>query len=166
MAHETASRYDFSEEVDLAHPLSLRRVPVVQSPHLRFKYHVAVVIGPETWDWVPPGEEPTQREADQLVAYLDFRLRWYNGRHRAHMLESHPFDLDSGINTYTFKKSPEVGWQYNAATWTMHTWFPQNRMHDERFDSLEALLDYVQNLVPEKWAAFKAERPDLWSEVI
>ena len=154
---------DFGQEVNLAHPLSSRRVPVVRSTHLRFKYHVAVIIGPEDWDWVPPGEEPTSQEADQLVAYLDYRLRWYNDRYRQQMFEAHPFDLDSGVNTFTFKKDPIVGWQYNAATWTLHRWYPQEQVHNQRHDSLEALLDYVQNLTPEKWAAFKAEQPDRWS---
>lgn len=149
---------DFSE-VDHDHPLSRRRVPVLKGPHCRWKYHVAVVIAEADSLW-GAGLEPTEQESDQLAAYLEHRMDWYNHSYRAHVRAGAPYDVDGTVNTFTFRKCPLVGWQYNAATWSTHTWFPQMNIHPQRFESLEALLDHIYTFGDDKptqgWLGFKA----------
>lgn len=152
---------EFADEVNLDHPLSARRVPVLSNPFPRWKYHVAVVINPDEDALYGPSLEPTPEEAEQLVAYLDYRLTDYYQHYREQMRQR-PFDVDGTINTYTFRKDPTVGWQYNAMTWTLHVWFPQIRLHEQRFETLEALIDHIHTYGGElyhRWAEFKATSP-------
>lgn len=156
---------EFADEVDLDHPLSKRRVPVLHGSHPRWKYHVAVVINPDGGVFRAEGVglEPTPEEVEQLVAYLDYRLTYYNLNYRQKML-ARPFDLDDAVNTYSFRKDPELGWTYNMATWVAGpTWVPSRYPEDSRrFPTLEALIDHIHTYGGElyhRWAEFKATSP-------
>ena len=155
------------DEVVRDHPLVARRLPVLRNHHPRWKYDVALVVNAEDDLW-GASEEPTVAESEQLVAYLEFRLRYYNEAWRQRMLDRYPFDIDGSVNTYTFRKCPEVGWQYNARSWTMHVWFPQRGLHEQRYATLEALLDKVNTYggdgPTQKWLDFKAESPAFGTE--
>lgn len=151
------------DEVVRDHPLVARRLPVLRSCHARMRYDIALVVNPDD-DLYGPSEEPTEAEAEQLLAYLEFRLRYYNDRWRQRMLDLYPFDLDETVNTYTFRKHVEAGWQYNVMTWRGGwPWFPARHIEGHQpMPSLEALLDHTKTFGAEpmqSWLDFKAESP-------
>lgn len=151
----------FDEISDWTHPLIARRVPVVATSHPRWKYHV-VLSKDNLWTH-DPNVETTEQENDQLVAYLDFRLRWYNESYRKQMFEKYPFDVDSGVNTIIFRKSWRFGWGYRMASFEGgYSWYPQWDKPETHYRDLVDLFDRVQNLVPERWEAFKTENPTIW----
>ena len=137
---------DFANDgVDIEHPLTKRRLPVLRDCYQRFKFHTAVVIGGP--DYMPREQdalEPEPFEVEQLCADLEYRMRYYNASYRRRVAARGPFDVDGTVNTHTFRKHPEHGWQYNVATWQYGpTWFPTPPWHEEGPFTLEALLDRV-----------------------
>lgn len=161
MAERVYTLADFADEVDVDHPLTARRIPVLRNCHSRFRYHVALVIGCAEWEDVA-ALEPTPQEVDQLTAYLEKHMRYYNDRYRAEVARRAPFDVDGTVNTHTFRKHPEHGWQYNVMTWTYGpSWFPTPPWHKAANLSLEALLDKINTIGDgppmQKWLDIKAE---------
>lgn len=107
-------------------------------------------------------KEPTPQEVDQLAVYLEKHMRYYNAAYRAKVEAQAPFDLDGTVNTHTFRKHPEHGWQYNVMTWRYGpTWFPTPPWHKPSYTTLEALLDKVNTFSDgppmQKWLDLKAE---------
>lgn len=154
---------EFADEVDIEHPLTARRIPVLRGTHPRWKYHVALVIGRHDWqDAADAGIEPEPFEVDQLCAYLEKHMRYYNASYRAMVEGRGPFDLDSTVNTHIFRKHPEHGWQYNVASWTYGPrWFPTPPWHTVGPFTLEELLDRINTFgddgPTQKWLDVKAE---------
>lgn len=166
MTAETLHRYtlaDFADEVDIDHPLTERRIPVLRSPACRWKYHVALVIGGRDWeDAAHHGIEPEPWEVEQLLAYREKHMRYYNDRYRAKVEGQAPFDVDATVNTHTFRKHATAGWQYNVATWDYGPrWFPSPPFHEVGPFTLEALLDRINTFGDgppmQRWLDIKAE---------
>lgn len=163
----------FAEEVDVNHPLTARRIPVLRGSHPRWKYHVGLVIGGREYESVENyALEPTDIEVEQLCAYLEKHMRYYNDSYRRQVAARGPFDVDGTVNTHLFRKHPVHGWQYNVGSWTSGvTWYPtppwsKNRAGEpESPFTLEELLDknhtYGEDLY-KPWAELKAENPDIW----
>ena len=154
---------EFADEVDVQHPLTARRIPVLRGPWPRWKYHVALVIGrPEWHDPNDVGLEPEPFEVDQLCVYLEKHMRYYNARYRAEVEGRGPFDVDGTVNTHIFRKHPERGWQYHVASWCYGpTWFPTPPWHKVGPFNLEELLDRINTFgggpPMQKWLDLKAE---------
>lgn len=155
---------DFAEDgVDIGHPLTERRLPVLRDCHPRFKYHTALVVGGP--DYMPrehDGLEPEPWEAEQLLADLEYRMRYYNDRYRARVAARGPFDVDGTVNTHTYRKHAEHGWQYHVMTWQYGPiWFPTPPWHKAGPFTLEALLDRVHTFGDgppmQKWLDAKAD---------
>lgn len=158
MSKRTYTLADFADEVDVEHPLTQRRIPVVRDCHSRWKYHVALVIGGAEWDPVK-ALEPEPFEVEQLCVYLEKHMRYYNDAYRARVEAQGPFDVDGTVNTHTFRKHPTDGWQYHVATWQYGpTWIPHQPKEPL---SLEALLDRVNTFGDgppmQRWLDLKAE---------
>lgn len=137
---------DFADDgVDIEHPLTERRIPVLSNCYPRFKFHTALVVGGP--DYMPrehDGLEPDPFEVEQLCADLEYRMRYYNDSYRARVAARGPFDVDGTVNTHTFRKHAEYGWQYHVLTWTQGpTWFPTPPWQKAGPLTLEALLDRV-----------------------
>lgn len=151
---------DFAEEVDVAHYLTARRIPVVRDCYSRWKYHVALVIGGP--DYMPREHdalEPEPFEVEQLCVYLEKHMRYYNASYRARVTARGPFDVDGTVNTHTLRKNPVHGWQYHAASWQYGpTWVPDNV---ETATTLEAVLDRINTFGDgppmQSWLDLKAE---------
>ena len=155
---------DFAADgVDVEHPLTARRIPVLRDSYPRFKYHTALVIGGP--DYMPREQdaiEPEPFEVEQLCADLEYRMRYYNDTYRARVASRGPFDVDGTVNTHTFRKHPQYGWQYHVMTWTMGpTWFPTPPWSAAGPFTLEALLDRVHTFgdgpPSTRWLAVKAD---------
>lgn len=163
MSERTYTLADFADEVDVEHPLTARRLPVLRGTHSRWKYHVALVIGRMDWqEEADCGIEPTPEEIEQLLVYLEKHMRYYNDSYRRRVEARGPFDVDGTVNTHTFRKHAEHGWQYNVATWDRGpTWFPTPPWHPLAPMTLEALLDRVNTFGDgppmQKWLDLKAE---------
>ena len=149
------------EDADQHDPLAALRIPVVRDQYPRWKYEVCVVItapGNEGWIW-GPALRPDDTEVKQILAYLDYRMGWYNEGWQAKMRQR-PLDVDSGTNTVILQKFGEGDWRYRRMTWEHGPW-PFYDM-PERF-TLEALLDHINDYGGEpnpKWRAFKAAHPE------
>lgn len=154
---------DFAGEgVDVTHPLTERRIPVLKNCYSLFKFHTALVIG---GDYVDDernyGLEPEPFEVEQLLADLEYRMAYYNDAYRARVAARGPFDVDGTVNTHTFRKHAEYGWQYHVLTWTQGvTWFPTPPWSKTGPYSLEALLDRVHTFGDgppmQRWLDIKA----------
>lgn len=163
MAERTYTLADFADEVDVEHEFTARRLPVLRGTRSRWQFHVALVIG--RLDWMAEGDvglEPEPWEVDQLCVYLEKHMRYYNDGYRERVASRGPFDVDSTVNTHTFRKHPEHGWQYNVWTWQGGpTWFPTPPWHTAGPLSLEELLDrintYGDGPPMQKWLDLKAE---------
>lgn len=159
----TLDDFAMADEVDTSHPLTERRIPVLRGTNPKFKYHVALVIGRS--EWMPESEagiEPEPFEVDQLCAYLEKTMRYYNDRYRAEVAARGPFDVDGTVNTHIFRKHATHGWQYNVASWTMGpSWFPTPPWHNAESYTLEALLDKINTFGDgppiQSWLDVKAE---------
>lgn len=132
------------------------RLPVVGSPYPRWRYHVAVMGYSELWDTI----EPTDAEAAQLGSYLQFWLQKFYSPSYIELMRERPFDIDAYTVTLTFLKREGGTWHYKQCTWEHGPWpFPNA---ERQYHDLVDLLDHVENLIPEKWAAWKAEHPDIF----
>lgn len=163
---------DFADEVDIHHPVTARRIPALKHHNPRWNYHTALVIGHPEWGGEQnAGLEPTDREIDQLCVYLEKQMRWYNDSYRRRLAEQAPFDLDGTINTHTFRKHAEHGWQYNARTWEIGPPFmPTPPYHDKVKTpmTLEELLDHIGSIGGEmtrSWAEMKVEFAHVFDNV-
>lgn len=155
---------DFAEDgVAVDHALTGRRIPVLQHCHARFKYHTALVVGGPEWGCEHDlGQEPEPFEVEQLCADLEYRMAYYNDAYRARVAARGPFDVDGTVNTHTFRKHAEHGWQYHVLTWTQGpTWFPTPPWNKVGPLTLEALLDRVHSFgdgaQSSRWLGVKAD---------
>lgn len=163
MSEQTYALADFAHEVDVEHPLTERRIPVLRHCYPDFKYHTALVIGGPDWDDERNhGQEPEPFEVEQLCADLEYRMRYYNDSYRALVEARGPFDVDGTVNTHTFRKHAEHGWQYHVLSWRQGvTWFPTPPWSKSGPFTLEALLDRLHTFgdgppMP-RWLEVKAD---------
>ncbi len=157
-------------DADRWHPLAARRIPVIHSVHPSWHYEVAVVIGPEyPFDHLR-GLEPTDHEADLIVSYLTYRLRWYSDSYRA-QIRKRPLDVDSSTNTTVLIKTGEDDWHFRRASWAggVLIWPSLVSLNDEpvvKF-GLADVLDYVTGGLSNpsrewaKWKTAHAETHDV-----
>ena len=161
MSTETAD-WPF-EDADQNDPLTALRIPVVRSPHPRWKYEVCVVISDEEirsglplWG---PSLRPDEAEVRQIAAELEWRMSYYNEGWKAKMRQR-PLDVDGTTNTVILQKFGDGDWRYRRASFEHGMWpFPSM---EQRF-TLEALLDHINDYGGEpnpKWQAFKAAHPE------
>jgi hypothetical protein len=148
-------------------PLAALRIPVVGSPYPRWRYEVALCCpnSPAGQD-LYPSLRPDEAEVRQIVAYIGYRMEWYNEGWRAKMRES-ALDVDSGTNTVTLIKRGEGDWQYVKATWRHGPW----PFYDapERY-ALGQLLDRINDFSGRgdqpnpRWQAWKDAHPEAFGE--
>lgn len=149
------------DEADQHDPLAKLRIPVLRHPYPRWKYEVClVIIDPADTSLdartFGPALRPNDVEVKQILAELDYRMDYYNESWKAKM-RRRPLDVDGSTNTLILQKLGEGGWRYRRMSFEHGLW-PFCNM-TQRF-TLEALLDHVNNLVPKKWAAWKARYPE------
>ena len=128
---------DWPFDADQNDPLAKLRIPVVSTPSPMWKYEVALCINDD--DLWGPALRPDEAEVRQIVAYIDWRMEYYNAGWKAKM-RRRPLDVDSSTNTVTLIKRGDGDWRYQKATWRHGPW-PFYDM-PERF-TLEALLDHI-----------------------
>jgi hypothetical protein len=155
---------DWPYDADQRDPLAELRIPVVRTPYPGWKYEVCVMISDpaDTDPLYGPSLRPDERETAQIVAYIDYRMAWYNAGWRAKMRER-PLDTDGTTNTVVLRKRADGGWCYRRWSWTMGPLMVP--APDGEALTLEALLDRINDLVPDKWAAHKAKYPEAFGEV-
>lgn len=148
---------DWPFDADQNDPLAALRIPVVSSPHPRWKYEVALVISDS--DLWGPAIRPSDAEVRMIVAYIEWRMEYYNAGWKAKM-RKRPLDVGNSTNTVTLMKLADGDWRYQKATWRHGSW-PFCNM-TERF-TLEALLDHINSFGSEpspKWQAWKDAHPE------
>jgi hypothetical protein len=156
----TATGWPF-EDARQDDPLAALRIPVVSSPYPRWKYEVALVISDD--DLWGPALRPDEAEVRQIVAFLGYRMEYYNESWKAKM-RRRPLDVDGTTNTVTLMKRADGDWRYRKATWEHGPW-PFYDM-PERF-TLEGLLDHINDFGSQpnpKWRAWKAAHPEAFGE--
>lgn len=144
-------------DADRRHPLAARRVPVVPDVHPEWRYEVALCIG-GVWE----GQEPTDAEADMLVAYIEYRQQWYNATWRARH-RTKPLDVDAGTNTVVLIKYPHGGWAHRRVSWSTGPPLVPFRKDDPV--TLATLLDRINSIgdtPSQDWVAWKAAHPEVF----
>lgn len=137
------------------------RIPVVSTPYPSWRYHVALVVNDNERLW--PAVEPTEAEAAQLGSYLDYWLTKFYRPSYIEQMRRRPFDIDGGTVTRTFAKRPDGTWAYRQDTWTMGPTMAPDFRDPKQCHTLVELLDTrVETLLTEKWAAWKADRPEVF----
>lgn len=127
MTREITIPADFADDADLEHEWAkLWRIPLVDHPHPRWKYEVALVV-PRTLQRYGGQPEhlygavwPNDDEAEIIASYIDYRRAWYNDPWQAGMLRR-PLDVDSGTNTVILCKRAD-GWRYRRASFDGGLW--------------------------------------------
>lgn len=151
-------------------PLTAMRIPVVRSIFPHWMYEVCVVIAGEDDNDSPwGGMRPTSREAEQIRAYIDWRMEYYNVWWRAGMRKK-PLDTDNSTNTVILLKQADGNWRYRrrsceigpvlipAGSW--HFTLEGKSWEQHEVLDLEQLLDKINHLQPEKWQAWKDAHPE------
>ena len=154
MATDTEWAYD----ADQHDPLAALRIPVVRSPYPGWSYEVCVMIADPADDrtlW--PSLRPDDREIRQILAYLDYRMNYYNERWKAKM-RRRPLDTDASTDTVILRKHPTGGWSHRRRSWQTGPVMVPAPTGDVL--TLEQLLDRINDVVPEKWTAHKANYPE------
>lgn len=154
------------------HDWSVRyRLPVVHTPNPMWRYHVAVVVPDERnlWGVLTPDEG----EVAVLGSYLQYRIQsFYNARWIAKMAQE-PLDTDATVNTFTFMKHRDRGWQYKVASWELHGPWPYSAMEQPAFPGLAGLIGLLDwecreiggapGEVSPAWAAWKGKHPEVFT---
>jgi hypothetical protein len=153
MSTDTAWPYD----ADQHDPLTALRIPVVTSPFPAWHYEVCLFAGGDLWG---PALRPDDAEVRQVVAYLGYRMEYYNESWKAKM-RKRPLDVDATTNTVILQKRGERDWCYRRASWSTGPLMVPGP--DGGHLNLECLLDKINDLVPEKWAAWKAAHPGVFA---
>lgn len=150
------------DDADRDDPLTALRIPVVRNPWPRWKYEVCVMIsdpaGEDAKYW--PSLRPDDAETAMILAYLDYQMAYYNAGWKAKM-RRRLLDVDSSTNTVILRKRPDGGWCYKRMSWERG---PVMVPGDGEALSLEKLLDRINDLVPEEWAAHKARYAGVFTE--
>jgi hypothetical protein len=145
-----ADRYD---------DLAKLRIPVIRTPYPDWNYEVALMItAPDDGDPLYGlSLRPGDREVKQVVAYLGYRMEYYNAGWKAEMRRK-PLDVDGTTNTVILRKRSDTGWTYRRASWSAGPLMVP-APDGERL-TLEQLLDKINDLAPEAWGAWKAAHPE------
>ena len=148
-------------DADRNDPLAALRIPVVSSPYPGWKYEVALVITDD--DLWGPALRPAETEVRQIVAYIEYRMEYYNEGWRAKMRRK-PLDVDSGTNTVTLMKRGDDDWCYRRWTWQTGPLMVPSRYDNQSAMGLEQLLDHIHlygdSKPSPKWLAWKAAHPE------
>jgi hypothetical protein len=146
---------DWPFDADRNDPLAALRVPVVTTANPGWKYEVCLMIdGSEDALW--PSLRPDDTEVKQVAAYIEYRMEYYNAGWKAKM-RRRPLDADGSTNTVVLRKRPDGGWCYRRRSWERG---PMMVPVPGEVLTLEALLDRINDIVPEKWQAWKAAHLD------
>lgn len=112
---------------------------------------------------------PADIELRQIRAFIEFKVRaWFNEGWANRILDEMPLPADAGANSLVFIKGingEETGWHYRHQSWEMGpaVW-PHPTWSEFRPYGLVELMDKeVGSFRAKEWAAFKAERPELFS---
>lgn len=155
---ETVDLSPYAEDGVRDHPLSLElRVPLVSSPHTRWNYVTAVVVG-GIWE----AGEPTDDEMRMIGSYHDeYVSYWYrqSGPWWTKM-RARPFDIDGGANGRYLMKHRHGGWGYRHRSWQFGP--PFVPAWDAEPEPLLAVLDKARDTGTERWAKWKADHPDIF----
>lgn len=157
---------DFAE--DLAMPvseLSLElRVPVIVSPHPRWFYVTAVVVG--RWPY-HEGPVPTDDELRMVGSFHEEYCSYWYGEPgtgwRARDLDLRPFDVDGSAVGRYLTKYANGGWGFRRHTWTYGPTFAPT--HTEEPASLMAVMDHIHTVCDEvspRWVQWKVDHPDVF----
>jgi hypothetical protein len=149
------------EDADQHDPLAAQRIPVVRTAYPGWKYEVCVMID-EDADAPWPSLRPDDAEARQIAAYLGYRMEYYNEGWKAKM-RRRPLDVDGTRNTVVLRKRPDGGWSYRRCSWQTGPFMVPPPDDEPR--SLEQVLDLINDVVPEKWNAWKAAHPEAFTAV-
>lgn len=146
-------------DIAVRHDLAVQlRVPILTSPHPRWRYVVGIVVD-DLWN----GHPPTGDEIRAIGSFAEeYRVRWYNETWIARMAEFAPYDIDGGANSVYFTKYHHGGWAYERYSWR-HGAVPGS---SEPPMSLLAVMDRCHEFGGEpnpRWEAWKAEHPDVFA---
>lgn len=152
---------DWPFDADQHDPLAALRIPVVRTLWPGWKYEVCLLID-ESEDALWRGFRPDEREVAQVLAELDYRMAYYNESWKAKM-RRRPLDVDATTNTVLlWKRAPDGDWCYNRASWKTG---PSVVPDPGTGLSLEQVLDLINDVIPEKWTAWKAHYPQAFEVV-
>ncbi|WP_280410553.1 hypothetical protein [Nocardia asiatica] len=156
-------------DADLTHPWAQRwRIPRVTNSYPRWQYEVAVVIPTPGDTLLLDGvlTEPSEREAEIIGSFINYRRAYYYEHWSARML-AEPFDVDDSTNTVILAKSV-AGWQYRRATFQHGLWpFWNDPTTQAQFPpttaGLRTLLDHI-NHNGQRWAQWKTDHPAVFTD--
>lgn len=152
--------YDFSKYADdgvLAdEPANRYRFSLIVSPHPRWNYVTAVVVG-GLWE----GFRPTDAELAMVGSFHEEYCERRYGHRRPEMRRKHPFDIDGGANSRFLIKHEDGGWGYRHRSWRIGPEFLPAWNTEPH--SLIEVLDYEAKPNDERWAAWKAARPEIFA---
>lgn len=163
---QTVDLSPYAEDGVREHPLSLEmRVPIIRTPHPRWRYITAVVAG--KWPW---HESPDISDAELRMVgsfHEEYCSYWYGPPHtgyRGRELDKRPFDIDGGAVGRFVTKYPNGGWGYRISTWEYGPLFSPTQAEPT---SLLAVLDRVHSHgaatdVSPRWTKWKADHPDVF----
>lgn len=155
---ETATEWPYDARQD--DPLTALRIPVVGSPYPRWRYEVALVIADD--DLWGPALRPDDAETRMIVAYIEYRMEYYNSSWKAKM-RRRPLDMDGTTNTVILQKRGEDDWCYRRDSWVTGPLMVPSKFDGDLPLGLAPLLDQVNDfgsIVNEKWRAWKAAHPE------
>lgn len=158
----------YAEDGARDHPLSLEmRVPIINTPHSRWFYVTAIVVG--GWPW-REGPEPTDDEIRMIGSFHEeYCSHWYGPPHtgwRARDLDKRPFDIDGGAVGRYLRKYEHGGWGYRLHTWQYGPIFAPSWDADP--SPLVAVLDRAHSIgdeVSARWLKWKADHPEVFAAV-
>lgn len=146
-------------------PLSLEiRVPLITSPHPRWFYVTAVVVG--QWPY-PEGPVPTDDELRMVGSFHEeYCSYWYGPPHtgwRARDLDNRPFDIDGAAVGRYLTKYANGGWGFRRHTWQygptfVPTWQGEPSTLVEVMDRCHSVGDEVGK----RWLQWKADHPEIF----
>lgn len=147
-------------------PLTALRIPVIGTPFPGWRYEVALVCpDSEAGQDLYPAARPDEAEVRQIVAYIEYRMEYYNSSWRAKM-RKRLLDTDDSTNTVILWKRGEGDWCYRRDSWQTGPLVVPVR-GDEPLD-LERLLDHINDYGSgpnPKWRAWKAAHPEAFPTI-
>ena len=149
-------------------PLTALRIPVVGSPYPGWRYEVCLLIG-EPDGFGPdglwgPALRPDDAEVRQIVAYIGYRMEYYNESWKARM-RRRPLDIDGTTNTVVLRKRGAGDWCYRRCSWVTGPFMVPTP--DQEHLDLERLLDSIHHYGDDnpcqKWLDWKAAHAEAFS---
>ena len=112
---------------------------------------------------------PTDEEFAQLKSFCEFKVRnWFNERYQKKILEEMALPKYAGQNTVIFRKGSlrdegENSWFYRRMSWvTGPTYIPDPFADGYTSLSLVEVMDHCENILLERWVAWKREHSDIF----